>query len=179
MLTKTGAYFAEQRRAKHFNPHTLAAALGYSNVAKGANRILALEREGNAPDGLLDNITNVLGLDREHIQELLTEDRRRVEKNWQRWANEPVEPRLRFRPFAGLWCGESLPEHLTREQALDFARTRATERHLTYVLVWSRKEEIWCYAEGDTRVSLMNVGDVAGPVTTLRGRGGSHGFSFG
>jgi hypothetical protein len=106
------------------------------------------------------------------------DDRRRFEEDWNRWASEPVEPQLRFRPFAGLWCGESLPEHLSREQAVEFARTRAMERRLIYVLVWSRKEEVWCYPEGATRVETMNVGEVAGPFTQLRGRG-NRGFIFG
>jgi hypothetical protein len=47
-----------------------------------------------------------------------------------------------------------------------------------YVLVWSRKEEVWRYPEGSTRVVTMKVGEAAGPFTRLRGRG-NRGFIFG
>src|SRR5579863_10253811 len=109
MLTSTGAHIFEQRRAKHLNTHQLAAALGYSNLVKGARRILALERDGTSVPGLLEKVVHALGLDHQHVQELINEDRRRFEDDWEHWASEPVQPKLRFRPFAGLWCGESLP----------------------------------------------------------------------
>jgi hypothetical protein len=47
-----------------------------------------------------------------------------------------------------------------------------------YVLVWSRKEEIWCYPDGSSGVVTMKVGEAAGPFTRLRGRG-NRGFIFG
>ena len=68
MPTRTGAYLAEQRRTKQFSPQRLAAAVGYTNLAKGANRILALERDGKAVGGLLEKIVNALGLDREYVR---------------------------------------------------------------------------------------------------------------
>jgi hypothetical protein len=82
MFTRTGAYLAEQRRAQHLNSHQLAALLGYTNLVKGARRILALERDGNAVDGLLDHIIKVLGLDQDHVHALVAEDRRRFEDEW-------------------------------------------------------------------------------------------------
>ena len=71
MRTRTGTYLAEQRRAQHLNTHQLAAALGYTNLVKGARRILGLERDGEAVDGLLDNIIKVLGLDPDHVHALV------------------------------------------------------------------------------------------------------------
>jgi hypothetical protein len=127
---------------------------------------------------MLDTLVDVLGLDREHVRTLVAEDNLRFEQDWQRWADEPVEPQLRFRPFAGLWCGDSLPGTLSHEQAVAFARTRAAERRMVYVLVWSRKDEVWCYPDGTTHRQTMKVGEAAGPVTRLRGRG-NRGFVFG
>jgi hypothetical protein len=71
MRTRTGAYLSEQRRARYLNTHQLAAALGYTNLVKGARRILGLERDGEAVDGLLDNIIKVLGLDPDHVHALV------------------------------------------------------------------------------------------------------------
>jgi|SRR6202158_4940278 len=178
MPTRTGAYLAEQRRTKHLSPQRLAAALGYTNLAKGANRILALERDGNAVDGLLDNIINVLGLDHDQVHALVAEDRRLFEEAWQHWVDEPVVPELRRRLMPAIWGRAQMPMGLSREEAVEFAKTRAVEARMTYVLVWSRKEEIWCYPEGTTRVAPMRVGEAAGPFTRLRGRG-NRSFIFG
>jgi hypothetical protein len=178
MPTRTGAYLAEQRRTQHLSPQRLAAALGYTNLAKGARRILALERDGNAVDGLLDNIIIVLGLDYDHVHALVAEDRRLFEEAWQHWVDEPVEPELRRRLMPAIWGRAQMPKGLSREEAVEFAKTRAVETRLTYVLVWSRKEEVWCYPEGSTRVVTMKVGEAAGPFTRLRGHG-NRGFIFG
>jgi hypothetical protein len=178
MLIRTGAFLYEQRRTHHLTRSQLAAALGYANLGKGANRIVRLERDGIAVHGLLEKIVHVLGLDHQHVKELINEDRRRFEHDWEHWASEPVEPQLRVRVIPAIWCGERLPENLSKEDAVEFARTRAMERRLTYVLVWSRKDEVWCYPDGNTHVRTMAVGEVAGPFTRLRGHGGRQGFVF-
>jgi hypothetical protein len=176
--TRLGAYVVEQRRAKHLSPHQLAAAVGYQNVAKGANRILALERDGTTVDGLLDNVIDALGLDAAEVQALIIADHQQFEADWRAWASEPVNPQLRFRPIPAIWCRARLPEDLSRDEAVEFGREQAMVREFTYVVVWTRAEEIWCYPNGSTRVQTMNVGEVAGPVTRLRGRGGRS-FTFG
>ena len=178
MPTRTGAYLAEQRRTQHLSPQRLAAALGYTNLAKGARRILALERDGNAVDGLLDNIINVLGLEHDHVHALVAEDRRLFEEAWQHWAGEPVEPELRRRLMAAIWGRAQMPKGLSREEAVAFAKTRAVKSRLTYMLVRSPKEEIWCYPDGSSGVVTMKVGEAAGPFTRLRGRG-NRGCIFG
>jgi hypothetical protein len=178
LTTLTGAYVAEQRRAKCLTLGQLAAAIGYVNVAKGARRLLALERDGEPMAGLLDKIIPALDLDGRYVQELVAEDRRRFEDEWERWVTEAVEPQLRCRLIPAIWGGERLPTGLSRDAAVAFARSRAMERHLVYVLVWSRREAIWCYEDGRTGVCMMNVGEAAGPFTRLRGRG-DRGFTFG
>jgi hypothetical protein len=63
-----------------------------------------------------------------------------------------------------------MPKDPSRDKAVECAKIRAVEERLTHVLVWSRKEEIWCYPEGTTLVKTMDVGEAAGPFTRLRGR---------
>jgi hypothetical protein len=179
MTTAIGAYVAEQRKVKHLTRGQLAAAMGYSNLAKGANRISALERSGRSVEGLLEKVITVLELDRQRVRTLLEEDRRRVADDWQRWADEAVEPELRFRAIPAVWCVDStMPRHLSRGQAIQVARSRAMDRKRTYVLVWSRTEEIWCYPGGGTYLKTMEVGEAAGPFTRLRRRA-DRGFVFG
>src|ERR1700680_4286788 len=145
MPTRTGAYLAEQRRTQHLSPQRLAAALGYTNLTKGARRILVLERDGHVIDGLLDHIIIVLGLDHDLVHALVAEDRRLFEEAWQHWAGEPVEPELRRRLMAAIWGRAQMPKGLSREEAVAFAKTRAVKSRLTYMLVRSRQEGIWRY----------------------------------
>ena len=87
-----------------------------------------------------------------------------------------MEPELRFRPFAGLWCRASLPQGLTHDEAIAYARGVATTAERTYVLVWSRKEEVWCYPDGRTGVGIAKAGEVVGPCSTIAS---GCGFVFG
>ena len=177
MKTRTGAYLEAQRHEQHLSPQQLAAAIGYKNLHKGGNRILALEREGRSVEGLLEKAIAVLGLDGQHVQHLVAEDQRQFEDEWNRWANEPVAPELRYRVMPVIWRRVPLPTNLSRDEAIEFARTQAMDQRKTYLLIWSRREEIWCYEDGRTFVRLMKIGEVAGPVMRLRGRG-NRGFTF-
>jgi hypothetical protein len=177
VLTRTGAYLAAQRRAQHLNSHELAAALGYANVVKGARRVLDLERDGVTIPGLLDKIISTLGLDGEVVRALVEADRRDFQDAWNRWVNEPVQPELRRRLIPAIWGRVEMPKGLSREEAVEFAKSRAVEERLTYVLIPSRREEIWRYPSGRIYVRPMTVGDVQGGVTRLRG--GERGFTFG
>jgi hypothetical protein len=178
VFTLTGAYLAEQRRARHLNSHELARLVGYDNLTKGARRILALERDGVTVPGLLDKIVDALLLDRDHVFSLMDEDRREFQAAWEQWADEPVPPQLRRRWMAAVWGRVPMPTGLTRGEAVEFAQVRAVEEERTFVLIWSRREEIWIYPTGETYERRMNFGDVAGPVMRLRGHG-ERGFVFG
>jgi len=176
-MSRTGSFIAAQRRVRHLNSHELAAAIGYTNVVKGARRILALERDGITVPGLLDKIISILGLDTDHVHSLVAEDRREFQEAWESWVNEPVAPELRVRMIPAVWGREIVPPGLSNDEAIAYASSRAVERQQTYVLIPSRREEIWCYPTGKTLVRPMKIGEVAGPFTRLRGRG-ERGFVF-
>jgi hypothetical protein len=110
---------------------------------------------------------------------LVAEDRQRFEDEWNRWASEPVAPTLRYKVMPAIWAGERLPEQVSRDDAIAFASARAVERHMLYLLVWSRNEEMLCHPDGRTSARTMDVGEVPGPFLRLRGRGGKQGFYFG
>jgi hypothetical protein len=149
-----------------------------SSRPNDSQRRLATQISARARTGLLEKIVNALGLDREYVDTLVAEDRRVFEENWQRWVTEPVEPELRRRLIPAVWGRTQMPKDLSREEAVEFARTRAVDERLIYLLVWSRMEKIWCYPDGTTFVNMMEVGEAAGPFTRLRGRG-NRGFIFG
>ena len=178
MDSRLGAFISEHRRARKLTPQQLAAAIGYKNLAKGGNRILVLERSGETAGDLLDKLVAVLGLDREHLYALADEDRRAFIEAWEAWASEPVAPEMRYRVMPVVWCRAAVPDGLSREEAVAFAHARAVDTRWAHVLIWSRREEVWCYPDGRVQVMMMKVGEVAGPTVRLRGRG-NRGFTFG
>ena len=177
MHSRLGAFISEQRRARPLTPQQLAAAIGYKNLAKGANRILTLERAGETAGDLLDKLIAVLALDREHVHALADDDRRAFIEAWEAWASEPVAPEMRYRVMPAIWCRAPVPDGLSREEAAAFASARAVDSGWAHVLIWSRREEVWCYPDGRVGVMMMKVGEVAGPILRLRGRG-NRGFTF-
>src|SRR4051812_32367399 len=118
MPTLVGAFIEEQRRLAGLSRSQLAALIGCQNVSKGAGRIADLERHGERQPDLLPRIVAALHLNAGHALTLFEEDQRRARDAWERWAGEPVEPVLRFRPFAALWCTEPIPVGLTRDEAV-------------------------------------------------------------
>lgn len=168
-MNRTGQYLAEQRRARRLTPQQLAAAIGYRNVAKGARRILALERQNVGVEDLLDRVVHALGLDRDYVSALAAADRRAYVEAWERWASEPVDPELRFRPFAALWLRAPLPRGLSKDETIAYASGRAATTGLTHVLVRSRKEEVWFYPDGSSGTGFAKPGDAAGPYSMVAG----------
>jgi hypothetical protein len=158
MPSLTGAFIEEQRRLAGLSRSQLAVRLGYTNLAKGANRIVRLERDGELPPDLLRRIVSALALDAERVRLLVDADERRARQAWEQWADEPVAPVLRFRPLPAVWCGEALPVGLTRDEAIAHARARAVERQWRYVLMWNRRETVWCDPDGLSTTSAMNSG---------------------
>lgn len=148
MPTLVGAFIEEQRRLAGLSRSQLATLIGYQNVSKGASRITELEREGARTPDVLQRVVAALRLNEGDVLTLVEEDQRRAREAWKRWADEPVAPVLRSRPFPALWCGEALPVGLTRDEAIAHARSRAVERRWVYVLMWNRREVVWCDTDG-------------------------------
>lgn len=137
MKNRTGAFVAAQRHAHQLTPAQLAVRAGYTNTSKGARRIVALERYGVVVDGLLDRLIDALDLDRVYFLTLVEDDRRAYEEAWERWADEPVAPELRFRALPAVWFRTSLPADISQPDAVTYAKDRAATTRLTHVLAWS------------------------------------------
>lgn len=169
MQNLTGVYIAQQRHARHLTLGQLAARAKYSNTSRGARRIAALEREGILVDGLLTRLIDALDLDRGYVQTLLADDLRAHQEAWVRWADEPVEPELRVRLLAAVWSRTPLPTGCSKGSALTYASDRARRTKLTHVLVWSRREEVWCYPNGSTGTNITTFDDTAGATSIIAG----------
>jgi hypothetical protein len=178
MPTRTGAYLAVQRRTQHLSPQRLAAALGYTNLTKGARRIL----RSNATAMPSTDCWTTSSTSSDWTTTSCMPWSPRTAGSSKRPGNtgpaNPLNRNCGRRLMAAIWGRAQMPKGLSREEAVAFAKTRAVKSRLTYVLVWSRNEEIWCYPDGSSGVVTMKVGEAAGPFTRLRGRG-NRGFIFG
>ena len=172
---KTGQHFKATRLSRGLTPQRLAAQVGYRNVNRGANRILAFESQGVITKDLFSKLITGLSLDPDHVRALVEEDRRAYYQAWEDWASQPVEPQLVFRTSGPcIWFHKSLPAGLTKEQAVAFTKGLVAQSDgFTYVLIWSRKEEVWFYPNRHVCERTRRAGAMGGPYNTLRG-GKSH-----
>jgi hypothetical protein len=91
MLTRTGAYLAEQRRTKHLNPNN-SPPLSDTRIWRRARTGFSLERDGNSVDGFVDKVVHVLALDREFAPTLMDDDGRHVARGIHRQPHPPRRP---------------------------------------------------------------------------------------
>jgi hypothetical protein len=142
MRSRAGEYLCGQRRARRLSSRQLAAAVGYTNPGKGANRILVLEREGAAAGPLLDNVINVLGLSGNMFARL----------------SLTTGACSRTNGNAGLAKGGASAAVLSDRGDLVQRRGRQS---------CARKR---CSSHRARRLKMMQLGEIPGPVSRLRGR---------
>ena len=90
MSTHLSRFFRQRREARKLSFGDLARQLGYTNVAKGANKIIKFERDGNIPPDLFRKQAAVLEISAEDIRRCIEADK----AEWEAWASEPIEPHL-------------------------------------------------------------------------------------
>jgi hypothetical protein len=137
-------YVRQQRELKGIRLGDLAEKLGY-NRSKGANRILAFEREGHVTDDLLRKLIQALELDEEMIIAPMERDR----ADWEAWVNEPVPMQMIVRLMAAVYSPHQLPAHVTTEQEAEtYARAYAKEKGRRVCLALNRRESVWIGCDG-------------------------------
>ncbi len=169
MRTQTGTYLAEQRLARRLTPQQLAAQVGYGNLAKGANRGLALERNAMDANDLLNRVVAALDVDRGYVQRLIEQDKRAWRERWEVWVNAPVTPQLIRRVIPAIWCRVQLADGLSKSAAVEHAKAQAVATGSAHALVWRRRETVWCHADGRVEMTVARMGEPNGPYMRLQG----------
>lgn len=124
-----GRYFRARRLELGLSLGEVARRLGYSNISKGARRVLELEAVGECcTQEFLVKLMGVLGVDRSVVQELVDRDRAEYVQEWEQWVSEPVPIVVVRRLIPGVYATHRLPPDVTTpEQAIaygqDLART--------------------------------------------------------
>lgn len=150
MTTHLARYVQRAREARGLSPQALAGLLGYRNLDKGANRVLALEREGQGSREFLARLVGALDLQQVTVDALVQIDDANDRMAFEDWAWAPVEPVLLVLPELDLHTGIPLPPSARRDEgaALAFARSAAIERAQRAALIWSRRVTHWIRADG-------------------------------
>jgi hypothetical protein len=97
MMSKLAAFIQAERLKRGLSLGKLARMVGYRNIAKGARRIIALERTGMAKPDLLVNVAEALDLDWTVVERLVEEDH---QERLRKWGHGP---RSQFR--CASWSG--------------------------------------------------------------------------
>ncbi|MFC1833244.1 helix-turn-helix domain-containing protein [Thermodesulfobacteriota bacterium] len=161
-------YCRAQRERKGVRLGELAELVGYRNRSKGAQRILAFEREGDVDDDFLQKLCEALELDPDGVREAMEKD----VAEWEEWLNEPVPMRMIVRIMVTVYSPQAIPPEITSpEEAVSYACSFAREKKLNVCLVLSRKESVWIGSDGEvTNRTFTESGLPNSPFATLGGK---------
>jgi len=124
----------------------VARLLGYVNVTKGSNKVIKFERDGNIKPDLFHKLATVLEISDDDIRRSIEADK----AEWERWADEPIEPHLVGRIMPAVYSTKQIPPELqgSREAMEQFASEFARERKWRVWLVLSKRTRIWFNEQG-------------------------------
>jgi len=169
MTTHLSRFFRQRREGRKLSFGDVARLLGYSNVAKGANKVIKFERDGNIRPELFRNLAAVLEISTDDIRRCMEADR----AEWERWADEPIEPHLVARIMPAVYSTKRIPAELqaSREAMEEFASAFAKERKWRVWLVLSKRIRIWFNERGkQTGVTEDTFEESFGPFMQIGGK---------
>jgi transcriptional regulator with XRE-family HTH domain len=169
MSTHLSRFFRHRREARKLSFGDVAHLLGYVNVTKGANKVIKFERDGNIRPDLIRKLAAILEISDDEIRRCLQEDK----AEWERWANEPVEPHLVARIMCAVYSTKWIPAELqeSREAMEAFASAFAKERKWRVWLVLSKRTRVWFDEKGArTGVTEDTFEESFGPFMRIGGK---------
>jgi transcriptional regulator with XRE-family HTH domain len=169
MTTNLSRFFRHRREARKFSFGDLARQLGYKNVAKGANKVIKFERDGNIKPDLFHKLAAVLEISNDDIRRCIEADK----AEWEAWADEPIEPHLVARIMCAVYSTKRIPVELqeSRQAMEEFASAFASERKWRVWLVLTKRTRVWFDESGQrTGVTDDTFEKSFGPYMQLGGK---------
>jgi transcriptional regulator with XRE-family HTH domain len=169
MSTHLSRFFRQRRGARKLSFGDLARQLGYKNVAKGANKVIKFERDGNIKPDLFRKLAAVLEISGDDIRRCVEADK----AEWETWADEPIEPHLVAKIMPAVYSTKRIPVELqsSREAMEKFASAFARESKWLVWLVLSKRTRVWFDEKGArTGVTEDSFAESYGPYMRLGGR---------
>jgi transcriptional regulator with XRE-family HTH domain len=150
MLKSLGIYIKQRRIELGLNTAELALKIGYTNPAKGMNRIIKLERDGIVHPDLLKKLIDVFKLDEDIVNKLISKDREAYEAEFERWVNEPVKMKYTVRLMPAVYLSYDLPSDIkTEDEAINYATVIAKEKSNLAWLELDRRTTIFINELGE------------------------------
>jgi transcriptional regulator with XRE-family HTH domain len=151
MSTHLSRFFRQRRESLKLSFGDVARRLGYKNVAKGANKVIKFERDGNIRPDLFRKLAAVLEISADDIRRCVEADK----AEWVAWADEPIEPHLVARIMCAVYSTKSIPQELQSSQTAmeEFASAFAKERKWRVWLVLTKRTRI-CFDEKGHRTGV-------------------------
>ena len=144
-----GHYFRSRRLEQGLSLGEAARRLGYINISKGARRIQQFEDVGFCTNDLLERLTEILGVDRSLVEELVARDRAEYVSEWEQWVNEPVPMKLVVRYIPGVYGERRVPPEITTpEQATAYGQELARTMRLKVCVELSRRVSVYIDENG-------------------------------
>lgn len=169
VTTHLSRYFWQRRLALKVSFGELARRMGYKNTAKGANRIIAFERDNKIHQELFYKLAAALGITSNEIGKCVEADR----ADWEAWADEPIEPHLVARIMAAVYSSKDIPTTIqaSRKAMEQFASDFARHNRWQICLVLSKRLRIWFEEDGtNCGVTHDTFEQSHGPYMRLGGR---------
>ena len=150
MTNYLGEWFWGRRGERHWPLAEVARRLGYRNVSKCCNKVLAVEREGVADAAFLQRLAAVLEISEGVVVYLTRQDRLSYLRAWNEWADQPTPIRMVMRAVPGFMVEMALSNDVTTpEQAIAFGQTVAARHHGKVFVVLSQRESVGITEAGE------------------------------
>lgn len=169
--TNLSRFFRQRRIASGLRLSKIASLCGYVNLGKGSRRVNDFEETGSIDEGLLVKLANILDVDEATIARLSQQDYEEFLRNWNEWADEPVEPCVVVRAIPGFMVSPSIPPGLTTQAEMEQFAADIAERHRKKVwLILSRRVSIYFNESAAARsVIYAKPGQCNSPYMQLKG----------
>jgi hypothetical protein len=136
---------------------------------KAANKVIKFERDGNIRPDLLQKLAAALEVSTDDIRRCIEADK----AEWERWADEPIEPHLVARVMCAVYSTKRIPPELqaSREAMEKFGSAFAKERKWRVWLVLTKRTRVW-FDEKGARIGVTEdtFEESFGPYMQLGGR---------
>jgi hypothetical protein len=146
---RVGFYIRCRRRERNLGYGQVAELLGVTRPTaknKLCRSLAALEQGCYTPE-LLQRVFDALNLGDEQAAAILNLAMQE-EAEYQKYLDDPVERRLTVRFAAAIYTSSKVPQHMTDEQAIEWAKEYLTKYPVRACLMLSRRRRIWFKEHG-------------------------------
>ena len=168
-MSHLSQFFRQRRLDKKFGFGDVARGCGYKNITKGCNRIQKFEDGCDIDTELFRKLATVLDISDADITRCIEADK----ADWERWADEPIEPYIVIRLMAAVYSPKSIPLelHTDHEAMKQFASAFSKEKRVRVCLVLSRRLRVWFDREGGVeRTTEDSFDESYGPYMQVGGK---------